>query len=383
MKTGFRHIGKRVLISTLFLMLCIPMLQHVFNYFEIKPLGGYQQEVASPEFGMRNWFEGEFQAKADAYLNAHFGFRSTLVRAYNQFYFYVFNYSKTQGVVIGKDNHLFEENYIKAHLGRDYLGEEVIDQKVQKLSYIRDVLAKKGVDLVVVFAPGKGSFCSDYIPDDYEPWDKRITNYQVYRDKLNGSTIPFIDYHGWFDQLKDTTRYPLFSPTGIHWSRYGEMLVADSLLAYLTDLRKEKMVDLRFTRFRTSEVPEFTDDDAERGMNLLFDIPDLKMAYPDILWEADSTTVKPNAIVVGDSYYWGLFNSGFSQEAFSNGQFWYYNQEVYNNWELGGKPIAAIDTRNELMNTDLVILLCTDANLYKFAFGFIDENYALLSGKKK
>jgi hypothetical protein len=142
MKTGFRHIGKRVLISALFLMLCIPMLQHVFNYFEIKPLGGYQQEVASPEFGMHNWFEGEFQAKADAYLNAHFGFRSTLVRAYNQFYFYVFNYSQTQGIVIGKDNHLFEENYINAHLGRDYLGEEVIDQKVQKLSYIRDVLAK-------------------------------------------------------------------------------------------------------------------------------------------------------------------------------------------------------------------------------------------------
>ncbi|MDP4826055.1 MAG: hypothetical protein NWR73_00090 [Flavobacteriales bacterium] len=376
------HIGKCVLMGVLFLVLSLPLLQHLFAYFETRPLDGYQKEVEYPQFGTEQWFDGDFQSDADAYLNVHFGFRNTLVRAYNEFYFKVFHYSQTQGVVIGKDNYLFEENYINAHLGRDYLGEEEIAQKVEKLSFIRDALAKENVELVVVFAPGKGSFCSDFIPDEYEPWDKQITNYEVYRDKLKSTSIPFVDFHRWFDQMKDTTAYPLFSPTGIHWSRYGELLVADSLLSYLSVLREEQLVDLEFTGMRTSKVLEFTDDDAERGMNLMCDIPDLEMAYPDILWKADSNTVKPNAIVVGDSYYWGLFNSGFSYQAFSNGQFWYYNQDIYNNWEQGSKSKSEIDVRSNLINSDIVILLCTDANLYKFAFGFIDENYELLAEKK-
>ncbi|MBI1268437.1 MAG: hypothetical protein GC193_13500 [Cryomorphaceae bacterium] len=382
MNKRIEHIGKRAMLGTFFVVLCLPLLQQVFDIFNTKSLNGYQKEAEYPHFGMEQWFAGDFQSKTDAYLNVHFGFRNTLVRAYNEYYFKVFNSSKTQGIVIGKDNYLFEQNYINAHLGRDYLGEDTIAEKVEKLSYIRDALAKENVELVVVFAPGKGSFCSEFIPDEYEPRDKRITNYEVYRDKLTTSKIPFVDFHSWFDQMKDTTSYPLFSPTGIHWSRYGELLAADSLLSYLSELRNVQMVDLEFTGIRISKDLKFTDDDAERGMNLWFDIPDLEMAYPDIQWKADSNTVKPNAIIVADSYYWGLFNSGFSLHAFSDGQFWYYNKEICNNWEQGSKSKSDIDVRSSLINTDIVILLCTDANLYKFAFGFIDENYAMFSEKK-
>ena len=62
--------------------------------------------------------------------------------------------------IVGKDNYLYEESYIKAYLGDDFIGEKKIFNTAQKLKAVQDTLKSNHIDLIVVLAPGKGTFFS-------------------------------------------------------------------------------------------------------------------------------------------------------------------------------------------------------------------------------
>jgi hypothetical protein len=79
-----------------------------------------------------------------------------------------------------------------------------------------------GKQVLVILAPGKASYFPEFIPDEMATITKLNTNYEGYKAELKESTVPFIDAHQWFRNMKDTSRYPLFPKCGIHWSKYGE-----------------------------------------------------------------------------------------------------------------------------------------------------------------
>ena len=68
-----------------------------------------------------------------------------------------------------------------------------------------------------------------------------------------------------------------------------------------------------------------------------------------------------------------MFNWGCSRDVFNNGQFWYYNQQIYPESFKNPTNVEDIDLLQEVEKNDVILLLSTDANLYKFAFGFIDQ----------
>src|SRR5690606_32551870 len=87
-------------------------------------------------------------------------------------------------------------------------------------------------------------------------------------------------------------------------------------------------------------------------------------------------------LVIGDSYYWGLYGNGFASQFFDNGQFWYYHNQIYED----GKEAVWVkdqDIMKEIEKHEVVILLSTVANLYRFAFGFIDDLYNLPNKEKR
>ena len=63
-----------------------------------------------------------------------------------------------------------------------------------------------------------------------------------------------------------------------------------------------------------SKVALKRDSDVEDAMNLPFEIKDLEMTYPQFSFVSDSTTFKPKVITVADSFYWGMYNMGFSKK---------------------------------------------------------------------
>lgn len=367
---------KNVLFASIISLLFLPMIQQKTKLIDLKPLSGSFETLKNPYFSSHDWFEGKYQTEQQNYLNQSIGFRNFFVRLYNQMHYTLYNQAKANGVVIGKEGYLYEENYIKAHLGIDFIGEDKIREKTEKLKRISATLKGKGIDLIILLAPGKGSFYPEFIPKYYHPKSRSTTNYGVYKRALLEAEVHLLDFHSWFNKLKNTAPYPLFPKTGIHWSKYGEVLAADSLINYINSIRKEKSIPhLRISDIITSTTIRDSDDDIEKGMNLLFGIEDLPMGYPHFEIQQNNSPNKVKVLTVADSYYWGMFNWGCSRDAFNEGQFWFYNKQIYPDSYTTPVNVDAINIIEQVEKNDVVILLSTDANLYKFAFGFIDQLY--------
>ena len=378
MYSSLKNNQKKILFYVIISFLCVPIVQQKGQFISIKPLHGSFHNMDPISISFKNWFNGTYPKHTEKYLNENFGFRSFFVRIYNQLQYSLFKKAKANGVIIGKENYLYEENYILAYLGRDFIGEEKIIQKVEKLKKISDTLSSKSIEIIILLAPGKGSFYPEYIPEKYSPTNFNKTNYEVYKNFILQEGLHLLDFQSWFLQMKRNSKHPLFPKTGIHWSKYGEFLVADSIINYI-NYRTSKNVcsKILLTKMNESNNPLDTDDDIENGMNLLFNIKDLKMGYPEFQFELSRDTSKSKVLVVADSYYWGLFNSGISRDIFNNGEFWFYNKQIYPQSYTAPLNVEDINLNDHIESNDVIILLSTDANLSKFAFGFIDEAYDL------
>ena len=123
--------------------------------FSIAPLRGYVKYQEKPQFNWETYFNGEYQAAYDRYLEDHIGLRNIFVRVYNQLEFSLFGKGHANGVILGKENYLYEEDYINAYTGVDFLGDTVIREKCEKIISVQQGLKQYDTELLVVFAPGK------------------------------------------------------------------------------------------------------------------------------------------------------------------------------------------------------------------------------------
>lgn len=365
-------------------VLFLPMLQSKFRIFTIRPLDGAVEAAADPYISKGKWLSGEYQKEQEAYVKDSFGLREPLIRLYNQWNYSLYNKTSANHVIIGREGYLYEENYIKACLGLDFIGEDSIRGQVGKLKVIADALKKKDIDLVVLLAPGKGSFYPEFFPERYDTVKPRTTNADVFKKYLKNEGINLFDAHTWFGALKSTVHptHKLYSKTGVHWSKYGEYIVADSLLSYLSALRDSRFPELVVDSLEVSPRLQSTDNDIWKGMNLFVRMPDFEMTYPYFhrTGEERNTT---KVLTIADSYFWGLYWMGLPEDYFAGGEFWYYFQERYPQQFRTPSPVSEISLLEKIEQHKVVLLICTDANLPRFGFGFIDEMYTGLTSKNK
>ena len=365
-----------ILFIIIMVGLFLPMIQQFAKIVEVKPLLGAVEYEEKPILTSGTWVDESFQATTEKYLNQEFGFRNWFVKLHNQLSYSLFDKTNAHSVVIGKDGYLYEENYIEAYYGRDYMGDSLISEKVNRIKFLHDTLASFGKDLLVVIAPGKATFYPEYIPDHLKS-KKTKTNYETFINLAKEDQLQLIDFNSWFADQKNKSEFPLYPKTGIHWSRYAMNLVIDSLLSYIEHKRNIDLPDLNIGQPALSKNLIDPDRDIEDGMNLLFDIPNQPMAYAEVSYD-EAGKIKPSAIVISDSFFWGLYGKGLLKHAFNDGEFWFYNREIYTPDKEGAGMVSEVDLFKEIMFTDIIILMTTDANLPKFPWGF-DESavYAL------
>lgn len=363
---------KQVIFFGIIALLFLPMIQHKFRFSEEKPLNGSYAVSVKPALTKESWFSGKYQEEQDKYIQEHTGFRPGWVRLYNQWNYSLFNIAHAVGVIKGKEDYLYEENYIKAYYGTDFLGEQKIEEITRKWKSIQDTLENKGIKLTVIFAPGKGSFYSEFIPDQYKIGRKSKINYEVFKKQFIEQRVSYIDMHSWFESMKKSSKYPLFPKTGIHWSVYGQFLAMDSITKFVSKSCKTQIPHFVLERITESDEPRLGDDDIGVGMNLLWGIPELKLAYPDFHPNRELKKDDPKVLVIADSFYWGPFNSGLSNSLFNGGEFWYYNEQIYPTTYTKETLVKDQNLNQKLEENKVVFLLITDANLYKFGFGFVE-----------
>ncbi len=349
-------------------ILLIPSLQKELSFLPSKALSGAITKNKEPKFSWSNWWSGDFQKNTELYLKDTIGFHSELVRLHNQIDYSAFGKINANGVIEGKEGYLYGKHYIDSYLGNNFIGKTSIDNKLEKIKNLQDTLAQMNKTLLVVFAAGKGTYLPEFFPKKYDHVEKKISNYEYYTKRSKVKGVNHIDFNKWFVEIKRTTPYPLFPRTGIHWNRYAELLVADSLIHYIEKVRGVDLPEIVSDKLVWHYPPLTKERDMENGMNLIFDLKTDSMPYPRIRYDSNGKT-KLNALIVADSYYWGLEKFGFTRNVFENGHFWFYYNTVYPPI-YGKSKVKELDVLDEILKRDVVILLATDASLERFPWGF-------------
>lgn len=367
---------KYFLVAILIVLLASPVTR-IFSYIfpiTIAPLRGHIVLAEKPVFTWERWFNSEYQTEYNNYLEDHLGLRNVYVRIYNQLDFSLFNIGHASGVIIGKDHYLYERKYIDAYAGKDFLGDEFIEDKCEKISYIQDAVSDIGIELLIVFPPGKASFFPEYIPEQYLEEGISITNREAYVNSFKEKGIRHIDFSTYFNDIRDTS-YPLYHKCGIHWNQYGTYIALDSIINFVEAAKGIDMVDMSIEGIELSRRPRLTDYDVGDALNLIFRIPDKPMPYP-YGYTYDTIGKKQlNLMVIADSYYWNIFRLPGIEDLWGKHHFRYYNRQTWT-LDMQERPSTQLSIE-ELSTFDVLLVLYTEANMTQFADGLFGTLYGL------
>lgn len=371
----------RRLFAVLLLFLHLPLLQFLVPVYSPQPLNGDHDIPVDTVFTWESWISGRYQANREVWLDEFAGFRSPMVRLHHQLEYSLFRQPNARNVLLGEDGYLFEKNYIEEELGLNFRGRDSLLWFAQRWKTIQDSMRKLDKPLILMVFPGKGTLYPEYFPARYQNLPKRPTNASVFMHFADSLGVEYLDLRPWVLAMKDTARYPLFPRNGIHWCSYMDLRVADTMTKYLR---------ARFQRPVAGFVPgnvqyqpgyEERDYDIATGMNLFFQLPAETLPYPE--WIRDETqldrTRNPRLLVIGDSYYFGIFNKGYSELALNKGEFWYYHR-----YRFGLPQVSPVDTNSvsylaSINNHQGILFMVTDANFYRFDFGFSEQLLKVLT----
>ncbi len=349
-------------------LLILPLVQRKTSLFDIAPLKGAIVQESNVFFTWTGWYDESYQHGKEKYINQQFGFRNTLVRLNNQIDFSVFNKANANGVVVGKQNYLYEENYIRDFKGANFIGRERIREVVNRLVSIDSVFRKLNKTLLVVFAPGKASFYPEFIPDRYLQVNDS-TNFKSYREAIATSGISYIDFNTYFCQQKNRGPFLLYPKTGIHWSDYGSLLAVDSISRLLGSLRGYDPVQMYWDEYIQKDSVSMIDGDIESGMNLLFEISKPRLRYPIVQYD-EAGKYRPSLINIGDSFYWNIYSKDVANKLFNHAGFGYYFKDIYSPLLTTNTDVDEVDVKSLIDQYEVVMLLYTEATMERFPDSF-------------
>ena len=382
--TGLR--SHKSLIIIIWLALSWPLIYEGIRFKKYKnkegsayndpQLTGLVLQNEEPQFNWSDWFSGYYQQVRGTYWQDHWSLKGISVRLNNQLFYSIFNTLRTKGFVSGKNHYVFSENYIFSAFGDDVLPEGTVFEQMRKARVVKDSLHAHGVELLLVWAPGKGMGCREHIADKYVH-PVSLTNTQRYVKAAQHWGLQTLNLYRWFEQLKASAPYPLFPKYGHHWSYYGECLAVDTIIRHIEWLTHTDLPDFFIRSIEVSDTARERDADVLKSMNL-YRPPqqDVPLAYPIVEFEQNEQKNRFPILTIADSYWYGPVYMGIQQNCFGNGSFWYYNNKIVPKPENASEAWE-LDLKSELLRHKAVMLLYSDANLLDFGNRFIESAYAL------
>lgn len=357
----------------LWLIIVLPLLQYHFHFIESGKLMGVDVVHNNVKFSIAKWWGGAYQKQKEEYLNDSIGFRPDLVRLNNQLDFWMFKKLHAGDVFVGPGNFLSSKMHTDEYFGITQLQPDDIRDKLIKFKMVQDTMQRIGKTLIFGIAPSKPYLYPDKIPRCLYPNETHKTNnYSMFKRMSDSLKINQVDFNGWFMAMRDTSSGILMSKQGIHWSIYGSLLAADSLIKYIERERKIKMPELQITKMNYTTKYQGKDDDLGQISNLVFPLATENMNYPDYHYASDGATSKPKTIYIGDSFLWLWKDDGLMDNTNEDYEFWSYFNDIRTKSTFEGRgSVVNIDQYNwqqQLMNADCVVFLYTPMNFHHFNY---------------
>ena len=354
--------------------LSCPIWHNVIFIFDFKHLAGISKPKPPVTFNFENWFSTNYQLSVEEYLILNNPISPFFIRLNNQIDYSLFGKLKMKGGIMGKDFYLYEKSYVDAYLGSDYIEAESMRTYVEKMKFVQDTLTKLNKKFIYIQAPGKATFYPEFLPDYIQEKATDKTNYNQLIKLMHQYGINVIDFVPFLLKSKDTSVYPLFTHTGVHWSKYTSIRVMDSLNHFIEQNMKIDIPDLYYDEIDL-DYARYEDADLENIANLLFTISDVKYAYPKYAFEPRENKDVPLVIMVGDSYLGSLCWGDWFQSFDKKSQFWFYNSYIFSNIYKERIHKYQIDQDQIIAHSDIIILGCTEPNIKGTSWGFINEMY--------
>jgi len=376
----------KILTFILMVLLFLPMLQGRFQWIPLKPLNGVVEEVEKPEFSLESYQSGDYAKQIEAYLSAHFGFRESVIRQYNQYLWSCYRKTYAHDVVAGKKGWLFIPESVRDYYGKELLrwqpsveeARQNFDLEIKHLDWVRRILKENGVELMAFMAPEKGFLYPEYLPDAER--DTATFNARKYfEEKLAETDFPCIEMTRWFMQMKDTIDYPLMPQTGAHWV-FPAVYAADSLLRYMETLNGWSLPKFNIGILHESES-HGADNDLEQLLNLALPIWHRFGFAPtaEVMVKHDATTVKPRVLFIGNSFMWGITKHVPLHEVFDNVEFWYYYSTAYYGDSLQETiPVVELNLLEKFLDFDYIVWFTTGNQMCKGTGGFANTTLLAL-----
>jgi len=367
-----------ILFALTALLLFAFAIQQQTGLFKCKELNGVTYNLPKPVLTFKDFYDGTYQKRSEAYLQHHYGFREPLTRFYNQTVWALFRFSTVEAknrIVITKDNWIFEPGTVKEYYESGAYGvaddslaaAEIFNAEAKRLYQIQKILEPYGTHLFVALLPGKELVCGEHMPPNHRYHkEKKITAFSHYAKRFEEMGINHVNFGEWFVQMKDTVSFPLFPQTGTHWSNLAAIYVADSLVRYLETLGQLNIHNVEIGPiFQRTLKP---DADLESLMNLIWPLQKRPNMLAKATCDHDSTAVKPTLVTIGDSFYWNIINFVPLLEIFEKVPYWYYFSTAF--FDGDETQVEKKDIVKELIDADFVMLAYGTTQLYKMSNGF-------------
>ena len=344
-------------------------------------LTGVSVQTERPILTKKGLLEGTVQEELNDYIAQNMPGRDLMIKVRNQLIFTLYSKSPNENIVIGKNNNLFEKEYVlkyeKVYPPAD---KEYVVDLCDKIAVIQDKLEAKGKELYLFITPTKVRYYEEDVPDIYRvasSFGERTGNYEVLMETLADydfkvyDSIPVVAA---YRETADAAGMPLYYKTGSHWSLVVGAEVASGLGCFLDENSKYDFPD---THVEYAPVPEplHPDSDIFNTFNVFTKPYD---SYYSAELKAEDIGLaeeeKPNLFCRGGSFMGQtinhLINNGmFHLDTYVENTIYYRNRFT----EPGSfSDYGELNLKQELEQADIVILEVNEAHIPTMSFGLID-----------
>lgn len=363
-----KDFGLKTFLYLILLLLFLPLIQLLFEPLVIKGLQGAFTVAEKPKFNFKLWSKGQFQEQTSLYLIENTPFRPDFVRMKNQLNYWLFDDINTI-LTLGKENYIFDPNYIEARKGTDYLSDDKFLKKQQTLLRSKVILDSLNIPVLFCIAPNKANFYAEFLPEKTTLSTK--TNQILFVNYFQKIDLSYLNFDSFFLKEKNKTPYPLIPKYGAHWTTYGAFVAAKIMCNKINVITKVDNFSINLNSITLSNEPKFTDDDYLPSLNLIKKWKSPKMAYPQLTFDVKR---KPNVLIISDSFFWNLFDLNLVQTCFDeDSEMWYYNKTKYNYLKENIGPKQEFIEKNQLKNRDLILFVSSDPGLKDIGYGFFEQ----------
>ena len=221
------------------LALYLPLIVLIFNLEEVTDQDFEKTEKRKREKNNIRSFES-LPSDIEKWFNDNYGLRSSLIEAYAEFKFNIFNDTiNSQNSVAGRSGYLFLGNKYNRVIDQSRntfnFSEKNLNCFIQTLIFMQSTLKSSGVQFHFSISPNKHSIYPEFGPAYFLKKAPLDNAYSQLTSRVLAEEIPFTELKGNLVRLKEEFGTLLYSKTDTHWSNLGAYKAYEFLM---NDLKK-------------------------------------------------------------------------------------------------------------------------------------------------